>query len=115
MFEKLAQIAGLLRNLPKLQEETEKLKQSVGQITAEGEAGAGMVKVKVNGRHEVLKVELTDEAKSGDRELLEELIRSAVNQAMQKLQGQVAQEYAKLAANMGLPPGMMGMGMPGMF
>lgn len=115
MFEKLAQIAGLLRNLPKLQEETEKLKQSVGQITAEGEAGAGMVKVKVNGRQEVLKVELTDEAKNGDRELLEELIRSAVNQAMQKLQGQLAQEYARLATNLGLPPGMMGMGVPGMF
>jgi DNA-binding YbaB/EbfC family protein len=113
MFEGLGQMFGLLKNLPKLREEAEKLKQNVGQITAEGEAGAGAVKVRVNGRYEVVRCEISDEAHKGDRETLEELVRAAVSQAMQKLKEQTAQEYLKMAQGLGLPPGMMGgMGMP---
>ena len=59
--------------------------------------------------------QLTDEAlKGGDKELLEDLIKAAVNQALQKIQQQVAEESAKMAANLGLPAGALGMGMPGM-
>jgi len=114
MFDKIAQIMGLFKNLPKIQEESQKFQQGVGQITADGEAGGGMVKVKVNGRREILKCEISEGA-IGDRELLEDLIKAAANQALQKVQVQVMEQWAKMAANLGLPPGAAGgMGMLGL-
>jgi DNA-binding YbaB/EbfC family protein len=112
MFKELGQIFGMARNLPKIKEEMEKLQQRLGQLIAEGDAGAGMVKVKVNGRMEVVSCHLSDEAlKPNDREMLEELIRAATNQALQKVRVLVAEETSKMATGLGLPSGM---GMPGL-
>jgi DNA-binding YbaB/EbfC family protein len=107
MLEGLGQIAGLMKNLPKIREEMDRLQQRLGQITADGDAGGGMVKVRVNGRMEVMSCVIGEEAfKSGDRELLEDLIVAAVNQAMQKARQLVTQETSKMATGLGLPPGM---------
>src|ERR1043165_5097791 len=106
MFEKLGQIASLMKNLPKMQEEMSKLQGRVAQLVAEGDAGGGMVKTKVNGQMELITCTISDEAmKSNDKELLEDLIRAAVNQAMQKAKLMVAEETAKMATGMGLPAG----------
>jgi DNA-binding YbaB/EbfC family protein len=114
MFKELGALAGLLGKQGKLQEELAKFQQNVGQITAEATAGAGYVTVKVSGKMEVLAVRISDEAMAlNDREMLEDLIAAATNQAMGKAREQVAQETAKVAQNMGLPPGMLG-GLPGM-
>jgi len=115
MFGKLGQIFSLLNNPAKIQEEMQKFQQALGQVFADGDAGAGMVKIRVNGRREVVSCQLSEEAvKAGDKELLEDLIKAAANQALQKIQQQVAEESAKMAANLGLPGGALGMGMPGM-
>jgi DNA-binding YbaB/EbfC family protein len=112
MFKEIGQLFSLSRNLPKIREEMEKLQQKLGQMSAEGDAGAGMVKVKINGRMEVLSCHLSDETlKMNDREMLEELIRAATNQAIQKARVMVAEETQKMAAGLGLPPGM---GLPGL-
>ena len=114
MFKELGALAGLLGNKGKLQEEMARFQQNVGQITAEGTAGAGYVTVKVNGKMEVQSVRISEEAMAlNDREMLEDLIAAATNQAMAKAREQVTQETAKVAQNMGLPPGMLG-GLPGM-
>jgi DNA-binding YbaB/EbfC family protein len=115
MFGKIGQMASLLGNLPKLQEEMQKFQQNLGNIVAEGDAGAGAIKVKVNGRFEVLSCKILDAAMvGGDRELLEDLIKAATNQAIQKVRQQVAEEYSKMFAGMGLPAGgIPGMGLPG--
>ncbi len=108
MFEKLGQIASLMKNLPKMQEEMGKLQSRIAQITAEGDAGGGMVKAKVNGQMEVVACVISDELmKLNDKELLEDLMRSAVNQAIQKARQAVAEETSKMASGMGLglPPG----------
>jgi len=113
MFKELGMLAGLLGNKGKLQEEIAKFQQNVGQITAEGTAGAGYVTVKVSGKMEVQSVRISEEAmKLNDREMLEDLITAATNQAMAKAREQVSQETAKVAQNMGLPAGMLG-GLPG--
>jgi hypothetical protein len=65
-----------------------------------------MVKVRVNGRMEVVSCSIAPEA-LGDRELLEDLIRAAVNQALGRVRTQVAEETSKLAGNLGLPPGLL--------
>jgi DNA-binding YbaB/EbfC family protein len=111
-FRNIGNMASLMRNLPKLQEEMAKMQASLAQITAEGDAGAGMVKVKANGKLEVTALTISDEAmKLQDREMLEDLVRGAVNQALNKAREAVGAETAKVGAAMGLPPGMK---LPGM-
>jgi DNA-binding YbaB/EbfC family protein len=112
LFKDLGQMAGLLRQLPKIKEEMDKFQQSLGQLTAEGSAGGGMVTVRVNGRMEMVSCSLSDEVlRLNDREMLEDLIRAATNQALERVRQQAAEETRKMAGGLGLPPGM---GLPGM-
>jgi DNA-binding YbaB/EbfC family protein len=115
MFKEIGQLAGMMGQMPRIREEMEKLQQRLPQLSAEGDAGAGMVKVRVNGRLEVTACTLSDEImKSGDREMLEDLIRGATNQAIAKVRQQIADETTKMASNLGLPPGMGLSGVPGL-
>jgi DNA-binding YbaB/EbfC family protein len=115
MFGKFGQFLGMMKNLPRISQEAEALKQRLAEITAEGDAGAGMVKVRVNGRMEILNFTLSDELVQGqDREMLEDLLKAATNQALQKVRAQIAEETQKMAMNLGLPAGMNLPGMPGM-
>ena len=112
MFKELGQIAGLMKNLPRIREEMSRLQGKMAQISAEGDAGGGMVRVRVNGNMEVVSCIFSDEAfKGGDKELLEDLTAAAVNQAKKKAKELVAQETAKMATGLGLPQGM---GLPGL-
>jgi nucleoid-associated protein EbfC len=114
MFKGMGQLAGLMRNLPKIKEEMEQLQQRLAQVVVEGDAGAGMVKVRVNGRLEMTAFSLSDDAlKLNDREMLEDLIKAAVNQGLVKARQQVAEETSKMTAGLGLAlPG--GMNLPGL-
>ena len=112
MFDKLVAVAGFIKNLPKMKEEIERTQQRLGQLTAEGDAGGGMVKVRANGRMEILGCTISDEAmKLNDREMLEDLIKAAANQALARVRQQVQEETARMAGSFGLPPGM---NLPGM-
>ncbi|HEX5269340.1 MAG TPA: YbaB/EbfC family nucleoid-associated protein, partial [Gemmataceae bacterium] len=111
MFKELGQMMGLMKQLPKIKEEMERLQQRLAQVTADGEAGAGLVKVRVNGKNEVVSCTISEEARAGDREVLEEMVRGAVNQALSKARVLAAEETQKMAASLGMP---LGMGLPGM-
>ena len=112
MFKGLGQLASLLQNLPRMKAEMENFQQRLGTLTAEGDAGGGMVKVRVNGRFEMLSCSLSEEVfRMNDREMLEELIRAATNQATDRARQLAAEETGKIAANLGVPPGL---GLPGM-
>ena len=114
MFKNLGQMAGLMKDLPKLQEAMKQFQESLGKITTEADAGAGMVTVRVNGHQQVVRCEISEEAFSkGDRELLEDLIRSATNSALEKVQKQVLEERQKLMGSF-LPEGMQLPDLPGM-
>jgi DNA-binding YbaB/EbfC family protein len=107
MFRGFGQLASLMKQLPKIKEEMERLQQKLGQLVAEGDAGAGMVKVRVNGRLEVLGFNISDEVmKQNDRELLEDLLEAATNQALDKARQLAAEETGKMATGLGLPPGL---------
>ena len=114
MLDQLRQMMGALKQLPqlaKLKEEMDRFQQRLAQISAEGDAGAGMVKVRVNGKQELVACAISEEAFRGDREVLEEMIRGAVNQALERVRKVVGEEARKMASNMGVPAGM---GLPGM-
>ena len=112
LFKNVGAMAGLMRNLPKLQEQMAQFQRKVNEIVAEGDAGAGMVTVRCNGRMEITAVTISEEA-AKDRELLEDLIRAATNQALGKAKALVSEETSKMAQEMGMPPGM-GMNLPGL-
>jgi DNA-binding YbaB/EbfC family protein len=106
MFEKLGQWAGFLQQLPRVRAEVEQLRERLAQHVTEGDAGGGMVKVRVNGKFEVVRVTLSDEVfKLEDREMLEDLIQAAANQALRRVGEHVAGETSKVASSFGLPPG----------
>lgn len=107
MFKEFGQFAGLIGKLPKIKEEMAKLQQRMEEITADASAGGDMVRVKVNGKFTVLSCSISDEAfKAADRELLEDLIVAATNQAQEKVRKLVLEETQKAAADLGLPPGL---------
>ncbi len=107
MLRGMKQLAGLMQDLPKIREEMEQLQTRLGQLVAEGDAGAGMVKVKANGRMEVQSCTLSDEAlRAGDKELLEDLIKAATNQALEKARQLMLEETNKTMSALGLPAGM---------
>jgi DNA-binding YbaB/EbfC family protein len=110
----LGQLASMFGNPQKLREEMEKFQARMAQLVADGDAGGGMVKVRINGRMEVQSCTLTEEAMQlGDREMLEDLIKAATNQALQKVRMMIAEETAKMASDMGLPKDMS-LPLPGM-
>lgn len=112
MFGQLGQMAGLMKNLPKIQAQMKEFQDKIGALTAEGNAGAGMVTVKVNGRMELLACRISDEAmKMGDKEMLEDLMVAATNQATAKVRQVMADEASKMGEGLGLPPGFQ---MPGL-
>ena len=89
-----------------MQRQLEQAQQELSSLEVTGEAGGGMVKVTINGRHEARKVHIEPAVHADDRELLEDLLAAAFNDAAHKLE---AASQAKLAAAMGglqLPPGM---------
>lgn len=113
MFKELGQVMGLMKNLPKLQAAMQEMQTKLGQIAVEGNAGAGMVIVTVNGRMEMTKCRISEEAmKLNDREMLADLVSAAVNMAIGKAREEVAKASQSMAQDAGLPipPGVL----PGM-
>jgi DNA-binding YbaB/EbfC family protein len=99
-------IGNLLKQAQAVQENMQKAQEQVAQITATGEAGGGMVKVTMNGKHEVARVQIEPALMSEDREVLEDLIAAAINDATRKVGAAVNDKMAGAMAGLQLPPGM---------
>jgi nucleoid-associated protein EbfC len=84
----------------------QKAQAELADLEVTGEAGAGMVKVVLNGRHEAKKVTIEPKLVGEDLGLLEDLIVAAVNDAVHKVAARSQEKYAGLMAGMNLPPGM---------
>src|SRR4051794_40016934 len=112
MIKGIGQLMGLMKNMGKVQEEAEKLQQRLGGLSVEGAAGGGMVTVKMSGKMEVMSCTISDDAwKLNDKELLEDLLRGATNQALEKAKQLAAEETSKMTQALGLPampPGGLG-------
>jgi len=121
MFENLkgmAGLAGIMKDLPRLKQKLEEVKQQLGAMTVDAETGGGAVRVTANGLLRVVSVELdaalisglVDPANEQDRAIAEDLIMGAVNSALQKARELAEREMASAAGEMGLPlpPGGLG-------
>ena len=99
------QLAGLMKQAQQMQDNMRKMQEQLAQIEVEGQAGAGAVKVVMNCRHEVKRVAI-DPGAMGDREMLEDLIAVAVNDAARKAETTSQEKMAGVTAGLPLPPGM---------
>lgn len=99
-------MGNFMKQAQALKENVEKAQAEVANIEVTGEAGGGMVKVTMSGRHEVKRVQLEPAVAADDRELLEDLIAAAVNDAVHRVEAAVQQKMAGAMAGMQLPPGM---------
>jgi DNA-binding YbaB/EbfC family protein len=98
-------LGNILKQAQKMQEDLQKAQEKMAQEEVVGEAGGGMVKVTMNGRHEVKRVEIDDSLLSDDKEMLEDLMAAAVNAAAQKVAEKMQENMAGLTSGLPLPPG----------
>lgn len=97
-------IAQLMQQAQKMQEQMKKAQEELGQIEVTGQAGGGMVEVVMNGRHEVRRVRIDPDI-GADLEMVEDLVAAALNDAINKVQEQSQQKMAGLTSGLNLPPG----------
>ena len=95
-----------MRQAQQRQANTQKAQEQLGALEVTGEAGGGMVKIVRNGRHEVRLVRIDPTAAGDDREMLEDLIAVACNDATRRVAEAVQQRMTDAMGGMQLPPGM---------
>jgi DNA-binding YbaB/EbfC family protein len=106
MFKGLGQIASLMKNAQEIQGRMKDMQENLRRLKAEGTAGGGMVTVEINGQQQVLSCRIEQSLfDAGDREMVEDLVVSAVNLALEKIRQAAADEMGKLTG--GLDMGAM--------
>jgi len=101
-----AQLAGLMKQAQQMQENMRKLQEQLASIEVEGQSGAGMVKITMTCKHDVKRVSIVPSLLADDKEMLEDLVAAAVNDAARKVESAVQEKMAALTGGLGLPPGM---------
>ena len=99
-------MGNLMKQAQKMQEDMQKAQQEVANMEVEGQAGGGMVKVVMNGRHEIRRVELDDSLMQDDKEMIEDLLAAEVNDAVRRVEQQTQEKMAGITAGLNLPGGM---------
>jgi DNA-binding YbaB/EbfC family protein len=97
-------LGDLMKQAQAMQENMQKMQQDIANIEVQGESGAGMVKVTMNGRHDVSKVDVDASLLSEDKTLLEDLLAAAVNDAVHKIEKANKEKMSSLTAGLNLPP-----------
>lgn len=97
-------IAQLMQQAQKMQQNLKKAQAELADLLVTGEAGGGMVKVTMNGRHAVKKVEI-DPTAGDDLEMLEDLVAAAINDAVNRIQEVSQEKMASMTGGLPLPPG----------
>ncbi len=99
-------LAGLMKQAQQMQENMKRMQEELATIEVEGQAGAGMVKVIMTCRHDVKRVTIDDSLMKDDKDMLEDLIAAAMNDAVRRAEATTQEKMGGMTAGMGLPPGM---------
>ena len=99
-------IGNLMKQAQLMQENLQKAQNKIAEMEVEGAAGAGMVKVIMTGKHDVKRVSIDPSLMGDDKEMLEDLIAAAVNDAVRKVESATQEMMAGVTAGMPLPPSM---------
>jgi hypothetical protein len=99
-------IGQLMKQAQQMQAEMQKAQEEMARITVTGESGGGMVKLTMTCKHEVQALDIDTSLLGDDKEMLEDLIVAAFNDALRKVETTIKDRFAGMAAGLNIPPGM---------
>jgi nucleoid-associated protein EbfC len=100
------QLSGLMKQAQQMQENLKKAQEEIAAMEVEGQSGAGMVKVVMTGRHDVKRVSIDPSLMGDDKDMLEDLVAAAMNDAVRRVETATQEKMGSLTSGFGLPPGM---------
>ncbi len=99
-------IGQLMKQAQQMQADMQKAQEEMANLTVTGESGGGMVRITMTCRHELKSLEIDDSLVGDDKEMLEDLITAAFNDAVRRVEKTVQEKYSGMTAGLSLPPGM---------
>lgn len=99
-------LTDLMKQAQQVQAQLQNAQEELARIEVTGEAGAGMVKVVMTGRHDVRRVSIDAALMKEEREVLEDLLAAAINDAVRRVEQAGKERLAGMTAGLNLPPGM---------
>jgi DNA-binding YbaB/EbfC family protein len=99
------QLAGLMKQAQAMQDNVKKAQEAIAALEVEGQAGAGLIKVVMTGRHDVKRVTIDPSLLGEDKDMLEDLLAAAVNDAVRKVEAASQAKMTEVAGGLSLPPG----------
>ncbi|MDZ7753161.1 MAG: YbaB/EbfC family nucleoid-associated protein [Gammaproteobacteria bacterium] len=99
-------LGNLMKQAQQMQENLQKAQEELVNVEVTGQSGGGMVAVVMNGRHDVKRVTIDPALMGDDKEMLEDLVAAAVNDAVRKVETAVQEHMAEVTSGLNLPPGM---------
>jgi len=99
-------LGNMMKQAQKMQADMQKAQEEIANMEVEGQSGGGMVKVQMNGRHEVRRVEIDPSLMEDDKEMIEDLLAAAVNDAVRRIETESSEKMSGVTAGMNLPGGM---------
>lgn len=102
---KFGDINGLMKQAQEMQKKMADMQEQIAKAEVTGQAGAGLVQVVMNGRHDVTRVEIDDAVLSEDKEMLEDLLAAAVNDAVRRVEEANQEAMKSMTGGMGMPEG----------
>ena len=99
-------IGNLMKQAQKMQADMQKAQEELANMEVEGQSGGGMVKILMNGRHEVRRVSIDESLMKDDKDMLEDLMAAAVNDAVRRIEQTSSEKMSGLTAGLNLPGGL---------
>lgn len=99
-------LGNMMKQAQMVQENMKQMQEKLATIEVEGQSGAGMVKIIMTCRHDVKRVSIDDSLVGDDKEMLEDLVAAAFNDAVRRVEATTQEKMAELSSGLGLPPGM---------
>jgi len=99
------QLAGLMKQAQQMQENMKKAQEDLARIEVEGQSGAGLVKVVMTCRHDVKRVAIDKSLMGEDKDMLEDLLAAAINDAVRRVESTTQEKMSGLTMGMPMPPG----------
>ena len=100
------QLAGLMKQAQQMQENMKRMQEELANVEVEGQSGAGLVKVVMTCRYDVKRVTIDPSLLADDKDMLEDLVAAAINDAVRKVETTTQEKMGNVASGLGLPPGM---------
>lgn len=99
-------LGNLMKQAQQMQENMKRAQEELGNIEVEGQAGAGLVKIVMTCRHDVKRVRIDESLLGDDKDMLEDLVAAAVNDAVRKVEATAQEKMGSVMGGMPMPPGM---------